>query len=501
MVAVKMPRKSVLTAFLATLFWMLFITAAAGQAGEPPSSLQSQVLARVEVPGLLQDLNLPVYADLTDAAGKYYALVIAPRTRLETAGVSFQTLDAYSPGTRYLLALARRPGARRNAAASVKILHDDGRRILVRYAPGLDELLADLGFALRLLGEKPMTLAIPTLRPRVLEFLLTPDPGVSSMIAAVTQETVNSYISGLSGETPVMVEGSAYTITNRHTRSGTPLEKASRYVFEQLQGAGLNTSLHPWTYASYANRNVVGELTGAKLPDEIVLLTAHLDDLPLNGLAPGADDNASGCAALLTAAGIMGRHRFQRTIRFVFFTGEEQGLLGSERYAEAVAGENIVAVLNLDMIGYDSANGPTQRLHTRKPANPGYQADLEIAATFQEVVNTYGLAGSLQPIITAEGESESDHSSFWDRGFAAVFAIEDDWDDFNPDYHSSGDKLQNLNLPYCTAQVKATVGTVAHLAGPIATAVSPTPTPWQILLLSRQRPADTFHGPPNFLVN
>lgn len=497
--AVKVTRKRVLAAFLATLFWMLFITAAAGLAGEPPSSSESQVLARVEVPGLLRDLNLPVYADLTDAAGKYYALVIASRARLEEAGVSFQTLDEYSPGTRYLLARARRPGARQDAAASVKILYDDGRRLVVRHAPGLDELLAQMGFALRLLGEKPMTLATPTLRPRVLEFLLTPDPGVSSMISAVTQETVNSYISGLSGETPVMVEGSAYTITNRHTRSGTPLQKAGQYVFEQLQGAGLNTSFQSWTYGSYANRNVVGELIGAKLPEEIVLLTAHLDDVPLNGLAPGADDNASGCAALLTAAAIMGRHRFQRTIRFVFFTGEEQGLLGSERYAGSVAGEKIVAVLNLDMIGYNGANGPTQRLHTRKPANPGYQGDLEIATTFQGVVNTYGLAGSLQPIITAEGEAESDHSSFWDRGFAAILAIEDDWDDFNPDYHSSADKLQNLNLPYCTAQVKAAVGTVAHLAGPLAAA--PTPQPWQMLLLSRQRLTTTPHGPINFPVN
>jgi hypothetical protein len=477
---------------------MLLITAAAGLAEEPPSSSESQVLARVEVPGLLQDLNLPVYADLTDAAGKYYALVIAPRSRLEMAGISFQILDEYSPGTRYLLALARRPGARQKAAAAINVLYDDGRRMVARYAPGLAEDLAHLGFALRLLGEKPITLAPPTLRPRVLEFLTPPDPGVSSMISAVTQETVNSYISGLSGETPVMVEGSAYTIANRHTRSGTPLAKACQYVFEQLQGAGLKASFQSWTYGSYANRNVVGELTGTSRPEEIVLLTAHLDDLPLNGLAPGADDNASGCAALLTAAGIMGRHRFQRTIKFVFFTGEEQGLLGSERYAGAVAGENIVAVLNLDMIGYDSANGPTQRLHTRKPANPGYQGDLEIAATFQGVVNAYGLGGSLQPIITAEGEGESDHSSFWDQGFAAIMVIEDDWDDFNPDYHSSGDKLQNLNLPYCTAQVKAAVGAAAHLAGPLAAAV--TPQPWQMLLLSWQRMADTFRGPFNFPV-
>jgi hypothetical protein len=482
------------------LFMVLCITGAVAGAQDPISLPEFPVLARVEVPGSFQDLNLPVYADLRDGAGKYYALVIALPDQLQVAGVTFQVIDEYRPGTRYLLAVERRPGARLWAAASVQVLYDDGRQILVRAASGLDEVLAQGGFALRLLRETPMTLTPPALRPRVApqEFLITPNPTVSGMISALTPQAISSYLSGLSGETPVMADGSAYTLTSRHTLSGTPIQKASQYVLEQLKGAGLKTSFQPWVYGYVGNRNVVGELPGTSRPEEIVLLTAHLDDMPSGGLAPGADDNASGCGALLAAAGIVSRHRFQRTIRFVFFTGEEQGLLGSYRYAESVATEKIVAVLNLDMIGYNtSGSAPTLRLHTRAPGNPGYGADLDIATTFQAVVNSYGLAGSLQPIISSDGDQYSDHASFWDQGLAAIMAIEDDYDDFNPRYHTSSDKLTYLDLSYCTAMVKAALGATAHLAGPI----SPDSSPATWLLLSWQRLIKTPYGPHNYPFN
>ena len=75
------------------------------------------------------------------------------------------------------------------------------------------------------------------------------------------------------------------------------------------------------------------------------------------GLAPGADDDASGAVGVLTAAEVLAPYQFQRTLRFVLFTGEEQGLCGSEIYARdaAAAGEAIVAVYNMDMIAWTGA--------------------------------------------------------------------------------------------------------------------------------------------------
>lgn len=82
--------------------------------------------------------------------------------------------------------------------------------------------------------------------------------------------------------------------------------------------------------------------------------------------APGADDDASGVVGVMTAAEILAPHPFQRTLRFVIFTGKEQGLCGSFAHAHAAvdAGENIVAVLNPDMIAWDADDDPILRLHT-----------------------------------------------------------------------------------------------------------------------------------------
>ena len=170
----------------------------------------------------------------------------------------------------------------------------------------------------------------------------------------------------------------------------------------------------------------------------------------------------------MLAAEIMSQYGFERTVRFVFFTGEEQGLCGSEAYASAVAaaGDNIVAVYNMDMIAYDSIGGPTLRLHTRPTSNPGYATDLAIAGVFTNVAAAYAV--NLTPIIDPDGISASDHYPFWLTGYPALLAIEDDEVDFNAYYHTVNDDLSHVNLVYFTSFVKASVGTAAHLAKPVS---------------------------------
>jgi len=200
-----------------------------------------------------------------------------------------------------------------------------------------------------------------------------------------------------------------------------------------------------------------------------VLIGAHIDSYsPQVNLAPGADDDASGTAGVLVAADILSRYEFERTVRFVLWTGEEQWMLGSYAYAAAAqtAGDNIVAVLSLDMIAYDAVDGPTLNLRTRRPDQPGYALDLVTASTFTNVVSTYGLSDQLTPLFTPDGSVAGDHASFWQHGYPAVMAIEDD-NDFNAYYHTIDERLYHLDLPYFTAFVKASVGTIAHLAGPL----------------------------------
>jgi Zn-dependent M28 family amino/carboxypeptidase len=268
-------------------------------------------------------------------------------------------------------------------------------------------------------------------------------------------------VAGLSGEQPVTIGGSLYTIQNRNTENrntggGEGLQHATQYAFERFTASGLEASYHGWTTTHWTGRNVIGEQPGGVDPERIFLLVAHLDDYPLTTVAPGADDNASGSAAVLIAARLLSRFPCRRTLRFVLFTGEEQGLLGSNAYAGLVAGENIEGVLNLDMIGWESDGYPEVDLYAR----PG-TADLRIAYSFVNVAEAYGLG--LVPEVREEAMSRSDHASFWGRGFSAILAIED-FEDFNTSYHNENDRLAQLDLDYLTDFVKAAVGVVAHAA-------------------------------------
>lgn len=290
----------------------------------------------------------------------------------------------------------------------------------------------------------------------------TPVPQIEAMLSAVVSTTLAQTVGDLSGEWPVLIEGELYTLTTRHTYSGEPIEKAADYVGEHLADLGLAIELHDWRAGGPPN--VIGELAGALYPEEVVILSAHLDSYNRTSseVAPGADDNASGVAAVLAAAEILSEYSWGRTLRFALWTGEEQGLLGSQAYAQRSSGmgEEIVAVVNLDMIGWDGVGGPDMDLH----ADEEVAGSLRLAEVFSEVVRLYDL--DLVPDILVAGTDRSDHASFWDEGYAAILGIEDfypNYHDFNPYYHSAEDRLESLNLAYFTEMARAALGTVAHL--------------------------------------
>ena len=305
---------------------------------------------------------------------------------------------------------------------------------------------------------------LPAVRGASLTASATPVPQIEVMLGAVVSATLAQTVGDLSGEWPVLIEGQWYTITTRNTYSGGPIEKAVAYAGERFAEMGLDVEYHRWN-ASVAP-NVIAELEGALYPEEVVILSAHLDSYNRDStseLAPGADDNASGVAAVLAGAEILSDHAWGRTLRFALWTGEEQGTLGSQVYARRSSGlgEEILAVVNLDMIGWDGVGEPDMDLH----ANQDVLGSLTLAELFSDVVRLYDL--ELVPEIIAEGTNRSDHASFWNEGYAAVLGIEDFYPsyyhDFNPYYHTDQDRLAYLDLDYVTEMARAAVGTVAHL--------------------------------------
>lgn len=296
---------------------------------------------------------------------------------------------------------------------------------------------------------------------------LTSNPTVATMISGVNQSELQTTVSEFSGAVPTFVGGQPYTFFTRYYMSGTPVDLAEQYLFEHLASYGYTPTYNTFTSHRITYRNVVAQITGTTHPNEIVVIGPHLDSYSgsqSSTLAPGADDDASGVAAALYMAKVFKSHTFDRTVRFVFFDGEEGGMIGSDYYAAQckAAGDNIVAMLGPDMIGYN-AGSQILGLHTRKKGASGYAADTAIAQMCIDVKTTYAITG-IAPKIVADGNTKSDHGSFWKNGYPAIMVIED-FNQYSPWNHKSTDTVDHFVWSYMVGSSKDLMGAGAHEAG------------------------------------
>jgi hypothetical protein len=191
-------------------------------------------------------------------------------------------------------------------------------------------------------------------------------------------------------------------------------------------------------------KNVVAVLEGeGPHADETIVIGAHYDHLGYGGegsLAPGvkeihngADDNASGTAALLETARILaGREKkLPRRIMFIAFTGEERGLIGSARYVRdpLIPLDETVAMLNMDMVG---------RLNDDKLIIQGVDTATEFGPLIDGLNERYGFKLTKQP----GGFGPSDHSSF----YAKQVPVMHFFTGTHSDYHRPSDDYEKINL-------------------------------------------------------
>ncbi len=460
----------VILRLLLALTTILVLTSTPAQGAVP-----NQALLRIDLhnPRQLENFaGVPVYAQLFSQSGpgetghgetrvEYLLLPGGPAQRqaISDLGLQVRVLDSEVQAGGYYLLHARSAADLEQAGKNSRVLEREGRTALVKATQAQVESLAAPGIEVVRLLLHPLVL--PGQRLGAWPEAVTHDPAIQAMIDQVSTSTVNSYDAGLSGEFPVTIGSQPYTILTRNSHTVEPMQKATQYVYEHFASLGLPTEYFTYTLTgSDLRRNVVAEQSGLSQPGRIFLITAHLDSTSQtpSTYAPGADDNASGSTGVLVVADILSQYEFDCTLRYALFTGEEQGLIGSEAYAQQAYnnGENIEAVLNLDMIGYNSDQNPNIELHTR-PSNPD---DLAIANLFADVVDTYNI--NLTPQFVPDGISASDHYSFWSFGYPAILGIEDD-DDFTPYYHTTNDQVETLNITYFTDFIKAALGTMAHM--------------------------------------
>ncbi|MCK5851114.1 MAG: M20/M25/M40 family metallo-hydrolase [Kiritimatiellae bacterium] len=281
-----------------------------------------------------------------------------------------------------------------------------------------------------------------------------------------------------------------------------------------FQAMGYDTWLDPFvfTYSGYAytNCNNVVAVKWGYGGTNVYIVGAHYDSVDSGHIStvtmcPGADDNASGTAALLEAAKAIKDYVFRDTIVIVAFDAEEKDYRGSKHFVDnhitelvsETSGTNflksaIKAMVNLDTIAYDDTNTPRYVVIGRVSETNS------VAFALSEAVISYT---SLLP-YHASGYDLSDHKIFQAVGIDSVQLIEYDFRDYwgdtnmteNPHNHSDGDSIDSPNYisyEYATEVVKCVVGAICDYAGIIPPAT----------LVSSKVDADTFQinwmGVPN----
>jgi len=215
------------------------------------------------------------------------------------------------------------------------------------------------------------------------------------------------------------------TISSRYT--GSPgLDRAQQYVVAECQSYGLKVREQGMMFRGKECHNIIAWREGVD-KDKIIVIGAHLDSTK----TPGADDNASGSACVLQLAEKFAKDGKPKcTVVFQWYTGEEQGLVGSRFYTKnplfPVDDPDIkkhVFMLNLDMVG---------RLKVIAPGDDPVQNAMDV------LFPKYPFA---KDITFQDGRSNSDHASFREAGVPAVFLHTG----LHDDYHQSTDVSDRLN--------------------------------------------------------
>ena len=260
-----------------------------------------------------------------------------------------------------------------------------------------------------------------------------PDPDVLALLDALPRDRFVADLTTLAGYGTRRSEGPGF-------------DAAATWAAGELAAAGYAVTTQPVPRGGGRCRNVVADRAGGgAAPRDVVLVTAHLDSINLDGPdepAPGADDNASGSAGLLALARALTTRPTDLDLRVILFGGEEEGLFGSGTYVAALpAAERarIRAVVNMDMIGGRNVPEPGVLLEGAAVAQGVVDGLARAAATYTGLA----VATSLHPY-------NSDHVPFLDAGIPAVLTIEaEDGENHRP--HTAADTVDAVDADLALA--------------------------------------------------
>ncbi|HEX3110827.1 MAG TPA: M28 family peptidase [Thermoanaerobaculia bacterium] len=253
------------------------------------------------------------------------------------------------------------------------------------------------------------------------------------------------------------VEFLTATVRPRDAAHPPNLNAAADYLARELAGAGARVRVQPFNARRQSFRNVIAEFGPPASQQPLLIIGAHYDVFSEHGDFPGADDNASGTAALLELARLLHRRPIARPVMLVAYANEEPPFFGSEQMGSAVhaqslkeTGRPIAGMICLEMIGYytDVQRWDSWVLRLMYPTRgdfigvAGGWDDRALARSVKRALGTSMHAVSFTGPRTML--DASDQRNYWNRGWPAVMVTDTAYER-NPNYHTIRDTAATLD--------------------------------------------------------
>lgn len=264
----------------------------------------------------------------------------------------------------------------------------------------------------------------------------------------------------------------------RNPENHEALSRCAEWLQHRWESLGYEVRIQTFTMEGAEYSNLEVELPGRKAPSQIVIVSAQYDTLPGS---PGANNNASGMAILLTLSKMLKGYQPQRTLRLVAFTTEEPPYFGTEQmgsfhYARRSRQleEDIRVMISLDALGFYRDVPKSQRLpfpfSLFYPDRANFLAFIGDLRSRRSVVEaTKGFKqGSAFPIEAGvaprwvKGASWSDHSSFWRFGYMGMQVT--DTGAFRSPWHTNqGDTMEKISFSSLARITMGLYASILHL--------------------------------------
>ncbi|OGC90341.1 MAG: hypothetical protein A2142_03110 [candidate division Zixibacteria bacterium RBG_16_48_11] len=364
---------------------------------------------------------------------------------LQEKEIRFEVITRF-PGTEKSYLLSPHPGIQPSKVADVigrPVLNESEQFFAQLNQDGL-AIMEENGYVALEIGEKaiPFTyqepMAIEQPSAAVLDWIQT-------LVDQISRDSLQSYNQRLQN------------FQTRYSYSDS-IASARQWLVDKFTSFGIDSVYLDHFFYDSDQWNVVATVPGTVEPDVLIVVGGHYDSVtygqspgPLT-YAPGADDNGSGTAATLEIARIIADNPLPQTMLFVPFAQEEQGLKGSNAFADEALfkGWDIRFMLNMDMIGYKYNDTLVWLLHD-PPSQPIADLMVNLALTYA------GLTG-----VKSSASGNSDHWPFMQNGYQAVFTHEYIFN--SQGWHKNTDVTDSMNFDYVTKVAKLALATITSLS-------------------------------------